>query len=249
LLDNGYETLKEIPLDFVLKPKQSLQVQAAIHGVGIDAEKIREYLARFTYPLYFLDYETMGSLVPPYDGMKPYQQLPFQYSLHILDSPDSELRHEEFLHRDNTNPAKSISEALISHIGDKGTVITWNMSFEKSCNSLLGELLPEHADFFESLNCRIVDLMTPFSSNWYIDADFYGSASIKKVLPVLVPELSYKTLDISDGVTAQRQWMEVVLDGKHPEDKEKILDDLIEYCKLDTLAMVEIYKKLLSSTG
>jgi hypothetical protein len=105
-------------------------------------------------------------------------------------------------------------------------------------------LIPEYADFYEKLNDRIVDLMTPFSNNWYIDADFCGSASIKKVLPVLVPELSHKMLDISDGATAQRLWMEAVLDGKRPDEKEKILSDLLDYCKLDTLAMVEIYNVL-----
>jgi hypothetical protein len=118
------------------------------------------------------------------------------------------------------------------------------MSFEKNCNTLLGTLLPEHAEFYEKLNDRIVDLMVPFSQNWYVDSDFYGSASIKKVLPVLVPSLSHKDLDISDGSSAQRLWMEAILDGKRPDEKDKILDDLIKYCKLDTLAMVEIFRKL-----
>jgi hypothetical protein len=237
--------IKDIPADFVLKPKQRLQVEALRQGhPTIQADKIKEFLGSFEYPLYFFDYETLGSLVPYFDGLKPYQQLPFQYSLHILDSPDSELRHEEFLHRDSANPAQPLTEALISHIGNKGTIITWNMGFEKNCNNLIGSLLPEHAEFYENLNSRIVDLMTPFSKNWFVDADFCGSASIKKVLPVLVPELSHKMLDISDGSTAQRLWMEAVLDGKRPDEKEKILADLLDYCKLDTLAMVEIWRVL-----
>lgn len=245
LQTNNITRMKDIPADFVLKPKQRLQVEALHQGhPTVHADKIKEFLDSFTYPLYFLDYETLGSLVPYFDGLKPYQQLPFQYSLHILDSPDAELRHEEFLHKDSTNPAKPLTEALLTHIGDSGTVITWNMGFEKSCNSLIGSLLPEYAEFYNTLNNRIVDLMTPFSSNWYVDADFCGSASIKKVLPVLVPELSHKMLDISDGATAQRLWMEAVLDGKRPDEKEKILSDLLDYCKLDTLAMVEIYNVL-----
>lgn len=242
---NNITLIKDIPADFVLKPKQRLQVEALHQGhPTVHADKINEFLNSFTYPLYFFDYETLGSLVPYFDGLKPYQQLPFQYSLHILESPDAELRHEEFLHRDSSNPAEPLTQALISQIGDTGTVITWNMGFEKGCNSLLGELVPEHAEFYAKLNDRIVDLMTPFSSNWYVDADFCGSASIKNVLPVLVPELSHKLLDISDGSTAQRLWMEAVLDGKRPEEKDKILSDLLDYCKLDTLAMVEIYNKL-----
>jgi hypothetical protein len=86
--------------------------------------------------------------------------------------------------------------------------------------------------------------MIPFSTGMYIDKDFFGSASIKSVLPVLVPELSYKALGIQEGASAQRLWMEAVLDGKREDQKQRILDDLVEYCKLDTLAMVEIYNKL-----
>ncbi len=250
LLDNDIIYIKDIPEDFVLKPKQRLQVEAFRMGVPtIHKDKINEYLGSFIYPLYFFDYETLGSLVPYFDGLKPYQQLPFQYSLHVLESLDAEIKHYEYLHKDNSNPAKPLTEALMSQIGNSGTVITWNMGFEKSCNALIGSLQPEYAEFYEKLNDRIVDLMTPFSKNWYIDSAFKGSASIKYVLPVLIPELSHKNLDISEGATAQRLWMEAVLDGKREDEKEKILDDLIEYCKLDTLAMVEIYKKLLSIIG
>ncbi len=119
------------------------------------------------------------------------------------------------------------------------------MGFEKSCNDTLATFVPDVADFLSDINSRIVDLMTPFSSGAYIDHRFKGSASIKNVLPVLVPDLSYKVLEIQEGGAAQRTWMQTVLDGKNPEQKEKILKDLIEYCKLDTLAMVRIYETLL----
>lgn len=245
LQDNGITRIEDIPEDFALKPKQRLQVEALRQGrPTVQADEIRAFLDSFSYPLYFFDYETLASLVPYFDGLKPYQQLPFQYSLHVLDSPGAELRHLEYLHRDNSNPAESLTKALVSHIGDSGTVVTWNMSFEKGCNTLLGSLLPEHTEFYEQLNDRIVDLKLPFSSNWYTDADFKGSASIKAVLPVLVPGLSYKVLGIQEGKAAQRLWTEAVLDGKHGDEKAQILSDLVEYCGLDTLAMVEIYKRL-----
>ncbi len=86
--------------------------------------------------------------------------------------------------------------------------------------------------------------MMPFASDWYVDRGFHGSASIKNVLPILAPQLSYKALGIQEGGSAQRLWMEAILDGKHPDQKEKILSDLVEYCGLDTLAMVEIYEAL-----
>lgn len=182
--------------------------------------------------------------MPPFEGMRPYQQVPFQYSLHILDSPDSKLRHEEYLHREGTNPCKDVAEALRSHIGDRGTVLAWNMGFEKSCNKTLAEEVPELKDFLLNLNDRMNDLMLPFSKLWYVDKDFYGSASIKKVLPVLVPTLSYAELGIHEGASAQRLWMQGVIDGKDSVDKEVLFADLLEYCKLDTLAMVEIFNVL-----
>lgn len=246
LLNNGYEKITDIPLDFALKPKQALQVQSAINGVGIDQEKIDEFLNGFEYPLYFIDYETMGSLIPPFDGMRPFQQLPFQYSLHIIEELSGEVRHKEFLHTEKSNPTEAIAKQLQKDIGPTGTVLSWNMSFEKRCNELLAQLHPEFANFLADVNNRMQDLMTPFSKNWYIDSDFKGSASIKNVLPVLVPELSHKHLNISDGQSAQRIWMQAILDEKHNDTKAQILDDLLEYCKLDTLAMVKIYQKLKS---
>lgn len=242
---DSLENIVDIPEDYALSPKQSLQVESTKVGKAIiHPGKIQEFLDSFTYPLYFLDYETMASLVPYFDGMRPYQQVPFQYSLHVIDSPGAEPRHLEYLHKEFSNPAEPVSHSLKKHIGDSGSIITWNMGFEKSCNDTLTTFSPEHTEFLQNVNERIVDLMTPFSKLWYVDAGFRGSASIKAVLPILVPELSYKELDIQEGGSAQRLWMECVLDGKHEAEKEKLLSDLIEYCKLDTLAMVEIYNRL-----
>jgi hypothetical protein len=237
----------DIPESFPVSEKQELQIKATKQNkVLLKKEKIKEYLDTFKYPLYFFDYETLMSIVPYFDGIKPYQQVPFQYSLHILDSPDAEVRHVDYLHRENSNPVEPLSKTLQSQIGTEGSIITWNMSFEKRCNTLLGSLSPEFKEFYEGINERIVDLMIPFSKSWYVDKAFCGSASIKNVLPVLAPQLSYKVLGIQEGGSAQRLWMEAVLDGKRDEEKDKILSDLIEYCGLDTMAMVEIYNSLVS---
>lgn len=245
LIESGIERIEDIPEDFALKPVQALQVEATrLKQPLIDRDKIKEFLDSLVYPLYFFDYETLMSIVPYFDGIRPYQQLPFQYSLHILEGPDGELKHREYLHTVNSNPAHPLSQKLHDDIDTSGTVLVWYESFEKARNSELGELLPEFKQAFESLNGRVVDLITPFSKGWYVDKDFKGSASIKDVLPVLAPELSYKVLGIQEGGSAQRLWMEAVLDGKRSNERQKILDDLIEYCKLDTLAMVKIYKFL-----
>lgn len=245
LEDLHIEKIKDIPDEFVLKPKQRWQVETNKTGKRyIDKHNIKKFLESLEYPLYFFDYETLSSTVPPYDGLKPYSQLPFQYSLHILDKPDGKLSHKEYLHIDKTNPAEPLIIQLKADIGDKGTVLVWYETFEKGCNKLLGEIVPEQSGFMESVNERIVDLMAPFSEGWFRDKDFMGSASIKKVLPTLIPDLKYTDLDVSDGATAQRLWMQAVLEGKEDLDKETLFNNLCEYCKLDTLAMVKIYEEI-----
>jgi hypothetical protein len=214
----------------------------------IQHDKIKQFLGELKYPLYFLDYETLMSLVPYFDGHRPYQQVPFQYSLHILQSPDAKLEWHEYLHRDNSDPARPLAEQLIKDIGAAGTVLVWYEGFEKARNTELGDMLPEYKEAMDAINDRVIDLMMPFKKKWYDDPRCEGSASIKKVLPVLCPELSYKSLGIQEGGSAQRLWMEAVLDDKRTDQKEQILSDLIEYCQLDTFAMVAIYQKLLFLT-
>ena len=135
-------------------------------------------------------------------------------------------------------------ERLQKDIGTSGTVLTWNMSYEKGCNDRMGKFYPKYKNFLEELNQRINDLMIPFSKMWFVDKDFFGSASLKNVMPVLVPELSYKELDVSDGLFARRVWTQTVLEGKNQDQKEKIMSDLSKHCTLDTFAMVRILEEL-----
>jgi hypothetical protein len=244
----GIKRIHDIPSDIELNKFQQRQVDAVkSNEVHIEPDKISSILNNYQYPLYFFDYETFSTCVPEFDGMHPYDQIPFQYSLHIIDEPGSELRHIEFLHDSSSNPVRAICESLKTNIGSGGSVIAWYAVFEKARNTQLGELVPEYKEFFEDLNSRIVDLMDPFKAGYYVHKDFKGSSSIKNVLPVLIPELSYKELEIHEGSSASRLWMDAVLYEKAGFNKAKILKDLKEYCKLDTLAMVRIYEFLKNS--
>ena len=229
-----------------LKPKQQMQRAAWVEpNPIIDLPKIHTFMSSLEYPLYFLDYETSGHVLPLYDNTKPYQQVPFQYSLHVLQSPDSELEHYEFLHQELSLPASDLSAKLLSEIGSEGTIVAWFDKFEKYCNRTLGDLAPEYKDSLIEINERMTDLRIPFANYGYVHKLFNGSTSIKKVLPVLVPELSYKTLGIQEGGAAQRSWQQAV-SGERPGEEQQIFDDLLEYCRLDTLAMVEIFRFLLT---
>jgi hypothetical protein len=245
LEDIGVTLINDIPEEFALTSRQLSQVQAVKRNQQhIDHERIEQFINTIQYPLYFLDYETFSGVIPPFDNLRPYQQVPFQYSLHIIELPDAEVQHKEYLHTENTLPVYNLLAQMVQDIGPDGTVLVWHESFEKGRNVEMASLAPEYNAFLYNLNDRIIDLKTPFAEEWFVDKDFFGSASIKDVLPVLAPDLTYKDLNIRDGNTAQRVWMELIQQGLHQDKREGILNDLRQYCELDTFAMVRIWKYL-----
>ena len=177
----------------------------------IDHDALGRFLGEIKYPVYYFDYETSQGLIPPWDGTRPYQQVPFQYSLHIQREPGGDIEHREFLHRDKSNPMPALLERLREDIGEVGSVLVWYEPFEKTRNNEMAATFPEYATFLNGLNARVIDLMKPFSDEMINDAAFKGSASIKAVLPALLPELSYDDLDIQEGASASRLWKEVTL--------------------------------------
>ncbi|MBW4061626.1 DUF2779 domain-containing protein [Candidatus Saccharibacteria bacterium] len=244
---DGITKLSAIPLDYPdLKPPQITQLTAVRAGQPvIDAPAIAERLAMLTYPIYYLDYETNATAVPLFEGTKPYQQVPFQYSLHVKDSPTSKLRQCEYLAEGPANPVGGLVDHLRSDLGPTGSVMVWYKPFETSRNTEMGALLPQSADFFAGVNERVFDLMDIFADGLYADPRFHGSASIKNVLPVLVPELSYKTLGIQEGGAASRLWGQAARGELEPEVAAQVYADLRVYCGQDTLAMVRLHEVLL----
>src|SRR3989344_841525 len=245
LEDLGISLIGDIPSEFELAETQERQVTATKTGVRkIDEVEIKSFLDTLECPLHFFDYETVMSVIPIFDGTKPYQQIPFQYSLHIQDKPAGELRHKEYLHTTHSDPVPALLKQMEVDFNGKGSVIAWTKRFEMTRNDEMGKLYPKYAKFLRNINDRMVDLMDPFIKGWFVDKDFRGSASIKKVLPVLIPELSYKELEVSNGGMAQRVWMETMLKGKNIDSKDEIIGHLKKYCALDTYAMYAIYKYL-----
>lgn len=246
LLEDGVFSIYDVPNDFPLSEKQRLQIDIArTQKPIIQREAILDTLRALSYPLYFLDYETFSYVMPSQNGLKPYQQMVFQYSLHVQEYPGSALKHYEYLLRKKEEPLRELVahlEQAIPSIG--GTVIVWNDSFEKARNNELAALFPEFADFLASINNRIFDLAKIFQDQLYIHPRFKGKYSIKKVLPVLAPEYDYSKLEISNGQIATLKWHHLT-DGRFPPDQEeKVYRDLLDYCELDTLAMVKIFEAL-----
>ena len=246
LVDSQIFALNDIPEDFELTPKQKNQVYAhKKQNPLIDLIAIKQELRSLAYPLYFLDYETYPPAIPLFKGYKPYQQIPFQFSLHILKDEDNEPTHFEYLHTELTDPSLSVIAKLREAIGPMGSIIVWSKRFERGINSQLAERCPEHRDFLDNINDRIYDLMDIFHKQFYVHPDFKGKTSIKKVLPVMAPELTYAELEIKEGGSAMEAWYEMVFGVGSQADKSKIADDLRRYCGLDTYAMYAIWKKLM----
>jgi hypothetical protein len=245
LYERGIVKIEEIPDDFVMTAIQKQKVQNwKSQETFIDKESINGFLETLTYPIYHLDFETFQQAVPEWRGISPYQQIPFQYSLHI-EHKDGTLEHKEFLAEDGVDPRYELAQRLTRDIPRDVTVLAYNMSFEKGVNAKLSESFAEFSEHLLCINENIKDLMLPFQKKYYVTPQMQGSYSIKYVLPSLVPEMAqaYKSLNgIQNGGDAMNAFPK--LSSMSLDEKEETRKALLEYCKLDTLAMVEVLRKL-----
>ena len=241
-IDRGIYAIEDIDNPNVLTEAKKAQYDAYSLGKPlVNYQAIKEALDKLVFPLYFFDYEAFVSAIPMFEGFGPYEHVPFQYSLYIMQA-DGNIEHKEFL---ITDPKGDLTRPLVEQmkreIDPNGTMIAWYSSYEKQRNEKLAELHPDYAKFLENINEGMFDLMTIFSENNYVDSAFKGSASIKKVLPVIVPDLTYKSLNIHKGDQASERWEKMISSDTPEEEKKQIEKDLREYCKMDTWAMVKIY--------
>tara|TARA_S200000501_G_scaffold376506_2_gene431654 strand:- start:429 stop:1907 length:1479 start_codon:yes stop_codon:yes gene_type:complete len=209
----------------------------------IDKENIKKTLKDLEFPLHFIDYETYPSAVPKIDKLGPHKQHVFQVSIHSL-SKNGELTHFEYL-ADKMELNNIMLLNMKKFSGCVGTFISWHASFEKSRNKDLINWFPEFRFYLEYMNFNMFDLEDIFKK-YYIDYRFNGSTSIKNVLPILCPHLSYSNLEINNGTMALDTWGRMVLDNDFNEDVILTRNNLLSYCALDTKAMVEIYFKLIN---
>lgn len=245
LIKDGILKLKEIPSSVELNEKHQIQVDCEKTGQPyIDKEKIKAFLETIQYPAYYMDFETCGSAIPLYDDSSPYQQIPFQFSVHVVQEKGAQPEHFSFLADGRDDPRPEFMARLKEVMGTKGSVIAYNAGFEMNILKKCADVLPEYKSWVESIGKRMIDLLQPFRDFAYHHPKQDGSCSLKKVLPVLTGK-SYDDMEIGDGGTASNEYMRVTFTEDN-KDKEKVRKLLEEYCGLDTLGMADIVEQFYS---
>ena len=233
--------------DVSLNQMQKLQVETYQNDtVTINKPIIKEFLDTIKYPINFFDFETFQNAIPRFNNQRPYAQIPFQYSLHILHE-DGTLEHKEFLGNENEDPRLALIKQMLDEITPTGSIVAYNQSFEIGRIKDLAAFAPQYSKELLALNERFVDLIVPFRAKGYYHPAFNGSFSIKAVLPAMFPnndELNYKKLgSVQNGGDAMNTFANLYL-LKDISKRDEIRKDLLAYCRLDTLAMVRIWEKL-----
>lgn len=248
LYKKGYIVYQDL-LKSDLQDKYKMQIEYSLYEKEdyINKEKIKEFCSTLSYPLYFLDFESYQEAIPMHEGTHPFEQIPFQYSLHYYEAKGSKLKHKEFLSSIDCDPRRSLAEQLVRDIPPTVCVLAYNMSFEKMIIKKLAFLYPDLRDHLMYIHENIKDLMVPFYRQYYYTKDMQGSYSIKYVLPALFPNdssLDYHHLElVHNGKEASSSYQQ--LKYRSREEQIKVRESLLKYCGLDTYAMVCIYNKLL----
>lgn len=240
----GIMGIEDIPPEYPLPDSSRFHVEAQrMDRPIIDRYALMTFIEKLEYPLFFVDFETFSLPIPPYDGVRPYNQVPFQFSLHVRHKPAGDLEHQAYLAQPGIDPRPEFLTKLLEMTAGPGDLLVYNASFERGVLASLVHQFPEHQAAIESRISRLVDLLEPFRERMYYKSEMGSSYSLKSVLPALVPELTYDTLTVQDGTQA----MEVFLNLSELEEPEQIeaqRQALQDYCELDTLAMVRILDAL-----
>ena len=220
-------------------PEEEMEQEVAY----INHTEIKKFLSQLTYPLHFMDFETWMTAVPEQDGHWPFRQIPFQFSMHIQENAGDNLEHLSYLTEGTYSSSLEFAESLLKTIRKKGSIVVYNQTFENMILNNLKDEFPQLAAHIEKIQKRIVDLMSPFRKNYRLP-EMQWSYSIKYVLPALVPELSYDSLVIGNGGDASAAFYNLK-QVENETEKQATRQALLEYCKLDTLAMAKILEKLI----
>jgi predicted RecB family nuclease len=242
LEEMGVESILDIPDDFHLSERQRIACTSVQTGQPWFSAELGKELESLKYPLYFADFESVNPAIPRFSGMRPFDQLPIQWSVHVQRQPDAEPEHYEFLATDRSDPRHEFISSLRRALGETGSIVVY-AAFESQRLSELAAWLPEFAEQIKKIQCRLWDLLPVVRNHVYHPA-FGGSFSLKAVLPALVPELTYENMAVANGQDAGLAWESLVRGTVDQADQDKIRKALLEYCGQDTLALVRLVHKL-----
>jgi len=244
MYSSGIVTVREIPDDYKLNDKQRVQKACVASGEPhVDREAINDFLSSLEYPLYYLDFETIGPAIPLFDGIRPYQDIPFQFSLHVVKDEFSQSEHFSFLANGTDDPRPALLSELQKTLGNSGSIIAYNKGFEEGILRDLAAVFPEYSDRIEQQCSRLVDLLAPFRNFDYYHPAQKGSASLKAVLPAITGR-GYEDLDINDGQLASISFLSATFGGMPEAERAKVMENLEEYCGRDTEGMIWIVDRL-----
>lgn len=244
LISQGILKIADVPDTTDLNGKQAIQREAVrTRSRHIDLGAIRAFLETLVYPIHYLDFETFQTAIPLFDGVRPYQKVPFQFSLDIVGAPGEAPAQHSYLSEGRSNPNPEVLKLLKEKLGDSGSIVSYNAAFEKSVLNQAVENYPEYQEWWAASQLRFIDLLAPFRA-----FDFYhplqsGSASLKAVLPALTGA-GYESLEIADGETASREYLRVTFGGAGEGERARVRKQLEDYCGLDTMGMIQIVEKL-----
>jgi predicted RecB family nuclease len=242
LEEMGVESIHDIPEDFLLTERQRRACTSVQTGEPWFSAELGKELERLKYPLYFMDFESVNPAIPRFSGMRPFDQLPFQWSVHVQRQPEAEPEHYEFLSTDGSDPRREFITSLCGALGKSGSIVVY-AAFESQRLSELATWLPEFAERIKAIQCRLWDLLPVVRNHVYHPA-FAGSYSLKAVLPALVPQLTYEDMAVANGQDAGVAWESLVRGGLDQSERGRTRMALLEYCRQDTLALVKLVERL-----
>jgi predicted RecB family nuclease len=239
----GIETIHDLPSDLELSAIHARQVKAVTTGQMVVEPKLGAAVAAFSSPLVYLDFETVSYAIPRFAGCRPWENMPVQFSVH-REGATGPIRHHAFLADGLEDPRPAMAEQLVDVCAGAKQVVAYYATFERECLKNIAVAVPRLAAELDAIAARLVDLL-PLVRNHIYHPDFGGSFSIKRVLPALVPGLSYDDLAINEGETASLELMRVLFDDQlKGEERAKLRRSLLAYCERDTMAMVKLLERI-----
>jgi hypothetical protein len=246
LLSQGIQCIRDIPVGSKLTANQKIQKECVLtNAPHINREELQAFLGNLIYPIAYFDFETISPAIPLYDGTKPYQKIPFQFSLIVIPAKCAEPHQISFLANSPDDPRPALLAEMKRHIPDSGSIVVYNKGFEGPILKQLGESFPGYREWLDGLAPRLYDLLEPFKKFHYYHPEQRGSASIKHVLPALTRR-SYEGMDIAEGETASVLWWDVTHRPAPEAERKKVYSNLEKYCGLDADGMRSIVERLQS---